>query len=401
MKRAAALVLACVGAGVLAACNKATIQPGDARLSFDGARVQVASPGQPLRTVGTSTRLGTGDRVKVIGGEARLVLADGAELLLRDGSEVVVDRQPALRAGEVVATVDDEPLTVQSSGSRVAVLSGVSRIRTGLALTTGVYSGAAQLTSAGRSLRVPAYRQAAVVAFGALPATPAPLEYRATDAWDRRYLGEAIEIGEELQRRSDGFSNQLRPNEGHTPGFFSILLPELPANAFDRCTAALAGGRRPGEVLVGTSLALRGRGSSFAARCGDAFAFRDAGATWGLVALDQGARSLPAIREDLVAAIGRLPSSATIALGPAAPDVATPLDGRTPDVVAPVAATPAAPRPTPTAPATPAPAPVPSSPAAPVPPVLPPLLPPPPDSEDGLLSPVGDLVDNLLSGLLG
>jgi hypothetical protein len=242
-----------------------------------------------------------------------------------------------------------------------------------------------------------------VAAFGVLPASPSPLEYREADAWDRRYLGPAIEIGLELQRRSDGFSAQLRPDEGLTPGFYEILLPDLPADAFERCRAALGGslgeGRRPGEVLVGSSLALQGRRGTFAERCRDAFAFRDAGATWGLVALDQGTRSLPRIREGLDAAIGRLPGEATLtALG----EVPAPSTPEPPVVAAP--ATPTAPAPA--APGSqPSPSPTPAPPPAPptqLLPDVPPLLTPPGDEpQDGLLTPVTDLVDNLLSGLLG
>ena len=402
MKRATALVLACVGASALAACNRATIQPGNARLSFERARVQVASAGGALESVDRGRTLSRGDRVKVVSGDAELRLARGARLLLRSGSEVVVERAPELRAGEVVADVDDAPLTLRSSGSSVEVVSGASRVRAGLAFTAGVYSGSARLRTGDRSLRVPAYRQASIAAFGVLPSAPAPLEYSVTDRWDLRYLGPAIDIGEELQDRSDGFSNQLRPNEGLTPGFYEILLPSLTGSAFDGCPAALDGslgeGRRPGEVLVGTSLALQARRGTFADRCSRAFAFRDDGATWGLVALDLGVRSLPSIRRELVAAIGRLPGQATIALGSSPPATVDP----GPPIVASPGATPAAqPAPAPAGPPSGAPAPEPVP--GPVPDPVEPLLPitPPPGEDDGLLTPVGDLVEGLLGGLLG
>ena len=405
MKRAAtALLLACVGVGVLAACSRGSIQPGDARLAFDRARVQVGTDGGALQSVKGGRSLDAGDRVKVLQGDAELRLARGARLLLREGSDVLVGRAPILRAGEVVAEVDDTPLTVRSSGSSVEVQDGVTRIRAGLALTAGVYSGSSRVRTADRALRVPAYRQVSVLAFGVLPAAPAPLEYRDTDRWDLRYLGPAIDIGNELQRRSDGFSAQLRPNEGVTPGFFEILLPDLPSGSLESCQAALDGsfgeGRRPGEVLVGASLALQGRSAGFTDRCRRGFAFRDDGATWGLVALDLGARSLPRIRNDLVAAIGRLPSESTItALGALSPRVD---DGGPPAVTA----APSSPPPAPTT-ATPAPAPAPTPAPAPVPlpepvqPLLPPLVPAPEDPSDGLLAPVGQLVEGLLGGLLG
>ncbi|MEY2567698.1 MAG: hypothetical protein QOE35_2227 [Actinomycetota bacterium] len=402
MKRAAtALVLALMGAGALAGCSKATIQPGTAQLAFSRARVQVANEGGAFRAAGAGSRLRTGDRVRVVAGDAQLHLARGATLLLRKGSQVVVGREPQLRAGDVVADVADEPVTLRANDSRVTVLSGASRVSNGLALTAGVYSGRARVTSAARSVTVPAYRQVSIAAFGVVPSTPSPLQYKVTDSWDLHYLGTAIEIGDELQRRSDGFSAQLQPTEGHTPGFFSLLLPGLDSRSLAACPTALAGltgdGRPPGEVLVGTSLSLQA-GGSFDARCRGAFAFRDAGAAWGLVALDIGVRSLPAIRERVVTAIGRLPAHATIAaLGapttpvtPTAPGQPTVPTASSPPAGAPPSEPSLSPTPPPSS-GTPVPTPTP----APVVPV--PALPP----DAGLLTPVTDLVDNVLSGLLG
>jgi hypothetical protein len=251
---------------------------------------------------------------------------------------------------------------------------------------------------------VPAYRQVSIAAFGVVPSTPSPLQYKVTDSWDLHYLGTAIEIGDELQRRSDGFSAQLQPTEGHTPGFFSLLLPDLDSRSLAACPTALAGstgdGRPPGEVLVGTSLVLQA-GGPFDTRCRGAFAFRDAGATWGLVALDIGVRSLPAIRERVVTAIGRLPVSATIAALGAPPAPSTPT---APQLTVPSASPPPAPQsppselsPSPTPPPSGAPVPTPTPP--PVAPV--PGLPALPQPDVGLLTPVTDLVDNVLSGLLG
>jgi hypothetical protein len=153
-------------------------------------------------------------------------------------------------------------------------------------------------------------------------------------------------------------------------------------------------------VLVGTSLVLQA-GGAFVARCRGAFAFRDAGATWGLVALDIGVRSLPAIRERVVTAIGRLPVSATIAALGAPPAPSTPT---APQPTVPSASPPPAPQsppselsPSPTPPPSGAPVPTPTPP--PVAPV--PGLPALPQPDVGLLTPVTDLVDNVLSGLLG
>jgi hypothetical protein len=394
----------------MAACDRSKIQLGDARLSFDRARVQIAASGSGFRTVDDDTTLHSGDRVRVVTGEAEMQLPRGARLILRKGSEIVVGRQPTLNAGDVVAEVTDEPLTVRAVGSTVTARRGATRIRGGLALTAGVYEGSARVASAGRSLDVPALRQAAVASFGVVPGRASALEYSEVDKWDLHYLGVAIEIGRELQAKSEGFSSQLREGEGLTPGFYANLLPDLPNSALPGCPTALDGslgeGRRPGEVLVGTALALQGRSGTFTSRCKEAFAFRDDGATWGLVALDQSVRSLPAIRDRLVSAFGRLPTNATIAA------FAPPAGERSVDDLGPaVAVEPVAPAPS--APSAPAPGPAPTpgptpqptipNPAPDVPglPPVTPLLPALPDPTDGLLTPVTDLVGDLLGGLLG
>jgi hypothetical protein len=403
MKRAGlALVLACVGAGVLAGCTKATIQPGDARLSFDRARVQVAAAGKPFRSVAGGTRLRSGDRVKVVSGDAELSLARGARMLLRKGTEVVVQRQPTLVTGDAVAETTKEDVTVRSAGSAVTVEHGAARVHSGLVLTAGVYSGSARVDSAGRSLRVPAYRQASVVAFGVVPATPVPLEYSESDPWDMHYLDVAVEIGQELQKKSDAFSLSLRPTEGHTPGFYTTLLPGLPSGAFDRCGAALDGGRRPGEALAGLTVALQARGEPFEWRCRQAFTFRDEGATWGLVAVDQSVRDLKALRDQFELARGRLPAAATFAQAPTG-------SSPTPDAGGPVVTMPTTPAPrssppangstTPPSGATPPVTPPPTTPA-PLP-GAPPGAPLPQPPGGGLLTPVTDLVDGLLKGLIG
>jgi hypothetical protein len=409
MKRAAsALVLACLGASALAACSRSSIQAGNARLSFDRARVQVAAAGNGFRIAEDGDAVRAGDKVRVVSGEAELQLPRRARLLLRRGSQVVVGQQPSLTMGDVVAEVSDEPLTIRSAGSSVTARKGATRIRGGLALTAGVYSGSARVQSAGSSLDVRALRQAAVASYGVVPAAASALEYSETDPWDQRYLGVAIEISRELQAKSDGFSSQLRAGEGLTPGFYTVLLPDLPSRALTSCPAALDGslgeGRRPGEVLVGTTLALQGRSGTFASRCKEAFAFRDDGATWGLVALDQNVRSLPLIRERLVSAFGRLPAEATIAaLGPASGGDRSVAVGPSAAVEPRAPASTPATAPAPSGPTTPTPAPVvptpvPETPA--VPPVTP-LLPPVPDPSGGALEPVVDLVGGLLGGLLG
>jgi hypothetical protein len=394
------LVLVCLTACGLAACTRETIQAGDARLTFGRASVQVAPPTGPFRGVADDVRLEKGDRVKITYGNAELRLAHGARLLLRSGSQVTVAEAPALVHGDAVALPGpSDPLTVRSLDSRVDVLTGVTRVRTGFTVVAGVYRGTARLVSAGRTLTVPALRQGEIPAFGVVAEKPTPLNYRASDTWDLHYLGVAVEMGEELQASSASFTDQVKPTEGHTPGFFRALLPSLPSASFNECQPELL--RPAGETLVGASIALAGPLARFEQRCRAAFAFRDQGASWGLVALDQQVRELPALRRELEVAIGRLPSSLTVGgidrtFEVAVSSTEPPLD---PGVETPRSApsVPSEPAPAPPAPTAPS-VPILPGPSTPIVPGVPAVPTPGPVAE--ILDPVTNLVGGLLDGLL-
>ena len=74
-------------------------------------------------------------------------------------------------------------------------------------------------TSEGNERRSVLIEGAAIAARGLLPDQLAPLRYDPvhTDPWDRRFLGSAIDLGEELDHLRDGFDRNLGPNQGHTP----------------------------------------------------------------------------------------------------------------------------------------------------------------------------------------
>jgi hypothetical protein len=93
----------------------------------------------------------------------------------------------------------------------------------------------------------------------------------------------------------------------HQPAFSDSLL---------RSTATTLGPRPPGELLVGVAIALTGGRGSFTQRWQEVWDFRDQGAAWGLVALDQandGARLLgligQAIGSTLLVFTAPVPSS--------------------------------------------------------------------------------------------
>ena len=122
---------------------------------------------------------------------------------------------------------------------------------------------------------------------------PAPLSYDADDAWDRRFLSDAIELGNELEARSKGFSAQVSPGRRpHRRVPARGCCPTSPPSP--TFVAALFDPKRaPGESLVGAAIALEGTRGTFAERWAGVFGFRDEGAQWGLVALDQGVTRVP------------------------------------------------------------------------------------------------------------
>jgi len=385
------VVILALGAG----CSGSKVRSGQAVVDIEkGSRVLIAERGQNLRAAQGRRTVHLGAQVKVLAGSAAVTLAGGAHLDVRSGSEIELGSPLSLVAEDLLVTSGDKPVNVAVAGSQVTV-DGVARLTRDLAVSVGTYRGNVSLRSAAHVLQVPALRQAEVPSLGVLPAMPAPLDYESTDVWDRRFLGTAIELGEELESRSKGFTNQLRAGSGTTPGFYRILLPALetePAFGED----LIAGAGTPGDTLVGAAITVSGRLGTFSERWANVFGFKAAGATWGLVALDQQVNDADALVRTVDVAIG----SQAFAFAPTrvvpAPAAA---------VVPPPAGAPSAP-----APVGPSRAPVPINPAPPstpaaAPPLitlpkLPELIPPPDPNEPGLLSPLLDVVTETLGGLL-
>ena len=292
---AAAVVLALSIAG----CSSSS-PPAAGRLTVDG-QGEVVRPGEDRLDVDGSRDLKIGDRVRIREGTGIIRLSDDRRLELRTGSDVELQAvdgpakvRPTLMGGDLLVVSGAQPFTVGATVAEVAV-QGDARISRGVALLVATYEGTAQLGAGGSTLTVPALRQAALPATGQFPAGVTPLEYSADDAWDQRYLSEAIELSSLLTGRSDGFAAQLGPNDGRSLAFFRDLFPRLAAEpAF---TASLLNPiRSPGETLVGAAITLEGTRGTFAERWAAVFGFRDLGAPWGLVARDQGVDRAAVVR---------------------------------------------------------------------------------------------------------
>jgi hypothetical protein len=228
-----------------------------------------------------------GDDIVVRTGSARLELPGDGWIELRQGSQLRVAATPTLVGGDALVSA----AAVRAGAARAAV-EGLARVRRSSGASLGVYRGRARVVALGRALPVPvrALRQVSVADTGALPRRPVPLslDRRHPDPWDLRYLGDAIDLGDQLQRRSRALDRQLGVAVPVTPPLLRRVLPPLrtaPAFRDD----LVDGGRAVGETLVGASIALAGQGP-LPDRWHDTFAFRSQGADWGLVALDQRAQ---------------------------------------------------------------------------------------------------------------
>lgn len=341
--------------------------PDQGRVEVLEGSVEVRGAAGPPVTVTDDATVDFGDTVRVVEGRARLELAGGAtyELRHRDatGSTVVVGSPPELVAGDALV-LDGFPARVRV-GTATLSAQGVLRVDAGTPVATA-YGGRTGVAGVGDVSELRMLRRLVLVP----GAVPEPAGFDGADEWDRRYLGDAIAFGERLEALARGYTSDLPAGGGRTVEFFRAVLPALDTER-EFNADLLDPGRAPGETLVGAAIAVQGRRDTFRARWAEVFAFRAAGAEWGLVALDQGVSQAPVLDAIELA----------ISAPPPDPSPATP---SAPGTTAPGAAPPTSPTTTTTAP--------------------PPAPQPPPGPSGGLLDPVadplGELLDELLSSLL-
>ncbi|HEX2118419.1 MAG TPA: hypothetical protein VHF91_04490 [Acidimicrobiales bacterium] len=255
----------------IAGCTGSS-RPAAGRLTVEG-QADVTRPGEDRVEVTNGSRdLKAGDRVRVREGTAVIRLPDDRRLELRVGSELEMrsaegdddDVRPALMAGDLLVVSDRAPYNVALTDAQVSV-HGDARISRGVALLVATYEGTAQLSAGGSTLAVPALRQASLPPAGQFPTRVTPLEASPSDGWDQRYLSDAIELGGQLDARSQGFTAQLAPNEGRSYQYFRDLFPRLAAEP--GFTAGMVNSARaPGETLVGAAITLEGTRGTFAER---------------------------------------------------------------------------------------------------------------------------------------
>lgn len=375
-------------------------RPAVAMMALEGS-ARISGPEGRRMVTGGAHGLYVDDLVDLLAGDAVLDLVGGGSIELRSdpgggGSRLALGDVTSLLAGDaLVVAPEGREVAVHAGGARLSLAGGAGRVSRSTGATFVVYSGAAALSSGGRTLRggLPPLRQVVVPAPGKLPMTPSPLSFGVVpDPWDRRFLGDAIDLQAALESRSIGITTSLRDDISPDVFFFQAVLPGLLHEpTFDQ--ALLDGQRRPvGETLIGAAVALFGQGATFDDRWHEVFRLREGGAGWGVVALDQEAPRA-SLMSSLDDAVNRSP---LVFGGPSPSPVFEPrLPPPRPRRVAPEPPTPPAPPARVTPPRPP-----------PAPPTQPSVSPPAPTgAPESVLEPVVDplvnLLDDVLEGLGG
>ena len=307
MRRVA--ILLCLAAGLLAGCGH-HLGAGQADLTVNG-RAELTLAGGRIQAAPHRSVLHRGDRVRMVHGSATAKLADGGTLDLRDGTTLRMDSSPFLETGDllVVPARASRPITVITDDS-TTVARGPSRLSRAVAMTAASYRAGLQLDTPGAAgVAVQPLRQATIAARGVTPSgqLASPLTYNESDGWDRRYLAEAMSLDHQLEAQSRGFTaNQRGVTADQT--LLVSLYPELRNQTELARLVASSPAQdlltQPGELLVGAGIALQATHGTFADRWSQVFDFRGAGATWGLVAVDQGLIDSSKLTGAIEAALG-------------------------------------------------------------------------------------------------
>ena len=265
--------------------------PEQARLEVDGTATVTDLDGTTRTIVDDGEILDFGEQVVLDAGTGVLELAGGATYELRNrdgiGTSVEVGSPVRLTGGDVLVA-DGFPAQL-SFDTATLTAQGALRVDAEDS-TASAYAGRTRVTGVGDLGELPGLRRLVLVA----GAAPEPVAFDGGDPWDRRFLGEAIAFGERLEALARGYTSDLAPGAGRSVAFFRSVLPEL-ADERELGDDLLDPARSPGETLVGAAITVQGRQGTFRERWSEVFAFRAAGAAWGLVALDQGVSATPVL----------------------------------------------------------------------------------------------------------
>src|SRR5688572_15865276 len=279
--------------------NKVT--PGTARLEPSGL-VEVAVAGAPFVRASHDRTLRAGDQVRVIDGRAVLELTK-SKVELRAGSVLTIHEKDQ----PTVISLDDGDLLVEAGrgdtvaidgGTAVVKVAGSAKLRRGVSLAAGVYTGTARFERNDQGLNVSQYRQAAVVGTGILPPAAEPLSLAQSDEWDRRMLGPVMALDEQLLLITQAFEADAPAAVG--PETYKEWVPRA---AGPPATAGKPAGRAGRGDLVGRPVGGLGKGCLPTPLQSD-LGLRAGGASWGLVAADRAINPNPVL-SDLEVALGK------------------------------------------------------------------------------------------------
>jgi len=294
------LIAGLVVAGV-DSVDRNKVAPGTARLEPSGL-VEVSVAGDPYVRASHGRTLRAGDQVRVIDGRAVLELTE-SKVELRAGSVLTIHAkdQPtaiSLDDGDLLVEAGRGDTVAVDGGTAVIKVAGSAKLRRGVSLAAGVYTGTARLERNDQGLNVSQYRQAAVVGTGILPPAAEPLSLAQSDEWDRRMLGAVMALDEQLLLITQAFEVDAPSAVG--PETYKEWVPRAAGLPL---TPEMLAGRAVGENLVGVTLVALDKGD-FMTHFQSIFGFRAEGASWGLVAADRAINPNPVL-SDLEVALGK------------------------------------------------------------------------------------------------
>ena len=293
------------------------LSAGDAATVADGSRAEFVLGDGDATVVEAGAVIPEGAQVRPVGGELRLEFRTGSARLSRDAEAVVTADRVTLERGE--ALIDSAGALSGAVDDTVAAGQARYRLTSGLSARVGVYDGAVTVRRPAQEREVPALRELDLAAFRL--GVEEPLQYRADDAWDRDELGAAIAFDGEAARLTRGMDVELgrRPLKARfyrqfaRPPVLSVLTTHAP-------TARGGAYGPPSDLLLTLFVAQAAAGGSVEPAVREVAGLRDAGARWGLIAVE-----LEVSSGTVVAAIDGLGDKQIAAANDAA--VATSADG--------------------------------------------------------------------------
>jgi len=164
------------------------------------------------------------------GGRARVELPGRRSVELAPETELRVDHESSeVKDGRVLVRTSS-PLMLHAGGAQIEASEAVFRVGSGVEPVT-------------------ALRQASVLQGGEVPLGVQALDVRRNDPWDAELLGQAIDLGLQLQDYERGLSRQL-PSGRETGRVSQMLESQFPPRAIKSAVASLGSARAVVAAVV-------------------------------------------------------------------------------------------------------------------------------------------------------